>query len=188
MLSFDPAEAAVSLAQWFTSLRETLDKTVFSVGDSEPHQRAAARNVITRHVAELDDAVEAGQQAVEVREIAWILAGATRALGVQLRPNQWLSATQNVARLDVQVDGLGTPWVGDIVSIFRDHFFEALRQAGVTRTPTILSAANRQTALGLSVNWGLRYLVAAAAGLGDEVTDPAVGEIVAAVSGGAGGP
>jgi len=163
-------------------LRAKLDSTVFAVGTSEPHQRAAALNVVTRHAAQLEAAASAGQPVDEVREVAWILAGATRVLDAKLRRDQWLSAAQNVLRLDRQVDGLGSPWVGDVVSIFRDQFFEALRQAGVTRHPTILGPSDRKAALGLSINWGLRYLIAAAAGLGgNDVTDPAAKEIVTAV-------
>ena len=183
MLALDPMKAAPALDRWFDDLRGTLDKTVFAVGTSAPHQRAAALNVVTRHVAQLEAAVSAGQQVVEVREVAWILAGATRVLGAKLGREKWLSAAQNVSRLDAQVDGLGSAWVGDVVSIFRDQFFEALRQAGVTRDTTILGPADRKAALGLSINWGLRYLIAAAAGLGGyEVTDPAAKGIVAAVT------
>lgn len=182
-LAFDPTKAAASLDRWFTGLRATLDKTVFAVGLSEPHQRAAALNVVTRHVAQLETAIEQSQAAAEVREIAWILAGATRYLGAAVRQPQWLSAAENVARLDAQLDGLGSAWVADAVSIFRDHFFDALRQAGVTRHPTLLGPVDRKTALGLSVNWGLRYLIAAAARLGDyEVSDPAAREVVTAVA------
>lgn len=183
MLALDPAVAADRLDVWFTQLRTTLDNTVFAVGASEAHQRAAARNVVTRHVIELEAAVAAGQPVIELREIAWILAGTTRTLGLTLRRAQWLAAAQNVVRLVEQVEALPSPWVGDAVSIFREQFLETLRQAGVTRAATNLGPENRTTALGLSVNWGLRYLIAAAAGLRDhEVTDPGAREVVAALT------
>ena len=95
-----------------------------------------------------------------------------------------MAAADNVARLDAQLLGETSPWLEDgAAAIFREHFLEALRQAGVARVPTILDAANRRTALGLAINWGLRFLIATAAGLsGVEIDDPAAREIVAAVS------
>ncbi|NOY94245.1 MAG: hypothetical protein GXP55_23965 [Deltaproteobacteria bacterium] len=176
---------AQALDSWFTSLRQTLDGTVFSVAADERRRRAAALGVVTRHVFELEEA--AGQPAIQVRETAWVLAGATRWLAMMPGLSQWRAAVRNVVSLDARLDAMpkDSPWVEDVAAIFRSHMLETLRQAGVARVPTILNAQNRRVALGLSVNWGMRYLVAGAAGLAEhEVDDPAAREVVAAVSGG----
>jgi len=181
-LALDPNRAATQLTEWFAGLREQLDRTVFAVGSDEAHRKAAALTSVSRHVASFEAA--SGEPGPEIREAAWVLAGATRALGLAA-PNraQWLAAAQNVASLDAQVHSLDvSPWIAqDAAAIFRDHFVEALRQAGVARVPTILDATNRRTALGLAVNWGMRYLIAVAASSGPDFDDPAAGEVIAAV-------
>jgi hypothetical protein len=183
-LTLDPDRAARKLTEWFTGLRDRLDRTVFAVGGDEPHRKAAALTSVSRHVALFEAAsVESGAQ---IREAASVLAGATRALGLEAPDQaQWLAAARNVASVDAQLHALDpSPWVGeDAAAIFREHFVEALRQAGVARVPTILDAANRRTALGLAVNWGMRYLVAAAASSDPDPGDAAASEVVAAVKG-----
>jgi len=54
----------------------------------------------------------------------------------------------------------------------------------MTRQPTILDAANRRVALGLAVNWGMRFVVAQSALLaGHEINDVGAREVVEAVVG-----
>lgn len=183
-LTLDPDCSATRLTKWFGGLRDRLDRTVFAVGSGEAHRKAAALTSVSRHVASFEAA--SGRPDTEIREAASVLAGATRALGFTAPDRaQWLAAVRNVASLDAQLHALApSPWVGqDAAAIFREHFVEALRQAGVARVPTILDATNRRVALGLAVNWGMRYLVAAAASSGPDLGDPAASEVVAAVKG-----
>lgn len=182
-LALDPDRAAPKVTGWFAGLRDLFDRTEYAVGSDEPHRKAAALTSVSRHVASFEAADGAGAR---IRAAAAVLAGATRALGLDAPDRaQWLAAARNVKSLDAQLHALDrSPWVGeDAAAIFREHFVEALRQAGVARVPTILDAVNRRTALGLAVNWGMRYLVAAAAASGPDLGDPAASEVVAAVKG-----
>jgi hypothetical protein len=185
MLKVVPAQAAPRLDAWFRSLRGALDLTLFSVGSDEPHRRASVLTVLTRHVGLLEAAAD--QPVVALREVAFVLAAATHRLGVVPSEREWHAAVNNFVVLDAQLSEAArySAWVpSSAVEVFRDQFAETLRHAGVAQRPTSLDAANRRTALGLSVNWGMRYLVAVAASLADvEVTDRAAREVVTAVFG-----
>lgn len=186
MRALDAERTAIALAAWFERLRAVLDRTVFAAGSDEPHRRAGALGLLTRHAERLL-AAGAGEPAASLREAVWVIAAATRVLGVVPGRAEWLAASRNVLTLDADLEALPArgPWLtDDVASIFRAHLEEALKHAGVTRTPTILDAENRRTALGLSVNWGLRFLVAQAAALsGQAVEDAAAQEVVAALGG-----
>jgi hypothetical protein len=59
--------------------------------------------------------------------------------------------------VDVGLD-IGTP-----ATIFKAEFDEAIRQAGLIDGATFLSKEDREVALGLAINWGIRLLLAYAA-------------------------
>lgn len=179
----EPGRAAPRLDSWFRHVRAALDETLFSVGGDPAHRRASVLTVLTRHVGLLAAAAE--QPVLAIRETTFILAAATHRLGVMPGEREWHTAASNVVALDAQLSEAASqsPWVpSSAAEVFRDQFTETLRHAGVAQAPTVLDAGNRNTALGLSVNWGMRYLVAVAASLAEvEITDRAVREVVSAV-------
>ncbi len=178
-----PVRAASRLDAWFRDVRGALDITLFSVGGDPAHRRASVLTVLTRHVGLLAAATE--QPVRALRETTMILAAATHRLAVMPGEREWHAAASNVVTLDAQLSQAApqSPWVpSSAAEVFRDQFAETLRHAGVAQAPTVLDAGNRNTALGLSVNWGMRYLVAVAASLADvEVTDRGAREVVTAV-------
>ncbi len=44
--------------------------------------------------------------------------------------------------------------------LFKAEFVEAIRQAGLVEDTSFLSKEDRQVAIGLAVNWGMRLLLA----------------------------
>ncbi|MBL8680120.1 MAG: hypothetical protein JNK05_13175 [Myxococcales bacterium] len=154
--------AAVELRDWLKSIIDFCDRTVFAVAAHEPHKQAAILGVLTRNAkvvvhSELDDA------GALYSPLCFVLAAACRRIGIVPGEREWLSAIKNVQRLEGQlreVDAAVAWPVGTPASLFKQHLDEALVNAGVTDRPTILDHHNRGLALGLAVNWGLRFLVA----------------------------
>jgi hypothetical protein len=155
-------QTALELKAWFLNLLALCDRTVFAVATHEPHKQAGVLGVLTRNAKVIvhKDLDRAGEL---YTSLYFMLAAACRRLGVEPGAREWLSAIKNVLRLEKQIREVaktaalptGTP-----ASIFKAQLDEALINAGVTDRPTILDHHNRELALGLAVNWGLRFLVA----------------------------
>jgi hypothetical protein len=155
-------QTASELQVWFQNLLVLCDRTVFAVATHEPHKQAAVLGVLTRN-AKMIVHGELDQAGALYTPLCFTLAAACRRVGVDPGEREWLSAIKNVFRLEGQLREVvgAVVWpVGTPASIFKEQFDEALINAGVTDRPTILDAHNRQLALGLAVNWGLRFLVA----------------------------
>jgi hypothetical protein len=164
-------QAASELQAWFLKLRALCDRTVFAVSTHEPHNQAAVLGVLTRN-AKIVVHSELDRVGALYMPLCFTLSAACRRVAVEPGEREWFSAIKNVLRLEGQLrDVAGSvDWpVGTPASIFKEQLDEALINAGVTDRPTILDHHNRQLALGLAVNWGLRFLVAYAL----EITLPA---------------
>jgi len=180
--SLNPKDAATKLADWFRGIRDSFDRTIQATGSDEPHRKAAALSSVNQHARLFRDASDPGRR---IREATYVLAGATRTLDLEpLSAEQWHAAINNVQSLSAELRALPTTsWLReDADTIFHDQFIESLQQAGVTGTPTILNKQNRKRALGLAVNWGMRYSVAAAMLRAPEIQDPAAEQLVAILS------
>ena len=155
-------QTASELRAWFQNLLALCDRTVFAVATHEPHKQAAVLGVLTRNAKTIVHG-ELDQVGALYTPLCFMLAAACRRVDVEPGEREWLSAIKNVLRLEGQLrEVAGTvAWpVGTPASIFKEQLDEALINAGVTDRPTILDHHNRQLALGLAVNWGLRFLVA----------------------------
>lgn len=157
----DPSGAV--LHAWFQSILRVCDASVFGVSRSPAHRAAAQAEVLSRNAKALLGAEIDGRGALYT-PACLVLAAASRRLGVEFSPKNWDAALAGVRSLSAQLAeaqpemvglALGTP-----ASIFKDLMGEALVNAGVTDRPTILVEENRRLALGLSINWGLRFLLA----------------------------
>ena len=50
--------------------------------------------------------------------------------------------------------------IGSPALVFKQEFDESIRQSGLTSSVSYLDKEDREVALGLSVNWGMRFLIA----------------------------
>jgi len=165
-------QTASELQTWFQNLLVLCDRTVFAVATHEPHKQAGILGVLTRNAKTIVHG-ELDQVGALYTPLCFTLAAACRRVGVEPGEREWLSAVKNVLRLESQLREMAgsVTWpVGTPASIFKEQLDEALINAGVTDRATILDHQNRQLALGLAVNWGLRFLVAYAL----EMTLPAL--------------
>ena len=62
--------------------------------------------------------------------------------------------------------------LGGPVAIFKQEFEEAINQSAVAGGASFLNKENRQIALGLAVNWGMRLLLAYASACSRLTNDP----------------
>ena len=151
------------LVGWFDGIARFCDSTLFAVAQDERHRRAAVLDVLMRN-ARLLDKSEVDESGVLYQPAAFVLAAASKYTRTVPNPGHWGAALENVRNLRLQltlasIAPLGLD-PGTAASIFKDHFTEALIQAGVTGHQSQLDETNRQLALALSINWGMRFLLA----------------------------
>lgn len=157
-------EAATDLADWFHSLQRILDNSILGVATDAPHRSALLVDSISRNAREICEAELDGNGGL-YSPTCFLLATAVRHLGLEIRREHWKSAIENTIHLHSQLeksriqDEIGLQ-MGTPASLFRGFLCEAARNAGVLGERTSLNEQNRKVALGLTVNWGMRLLLA----------------------------
>jgi len=150
---------ARALNEWFASVLHTCD-LVFRLPETTAHRAAVIHSMLTSNAKVIIDS-DIDDEGKLYPAVAKALAAACRTLGVEPNVGHWKAALQNVLGASTDFGthhdtlGLGSP-----AAVFKSLLDEALINAGVTDRPTILVAENRKTALGLAINWGLRFLLA----------------------------
>ncbi len=158
-------DLSTKLNQWFESVLNLTENSLFSIAPEGPHRDAVVLDAVMRnariiHQAELD------HDGKLYSPLCFFLAAACRQLRTRLGSRHWRAALDNVSDLhkqlvksradsvDVGLD-IGTP-----APLFKAEFDEAVRQAGLIVGTSFLSKQDRQVALGLAINWGIRLLLA----------------------------
>jgi hypothetical protein len=135
---------------------------VFQLPETTAHRAAVIHAMLTSNAkVVVDSGIDAEGRLYPA--VAKALAAACRKLGIEPDTGHWKAALQNVLTTfteftqhrDILGLGLGSP-----AAVFKSLFDEALINAGVTDRPTTLIERNRKAALGLAVNWGMRFLLA----------------------------
>lgn len=154
-----------NLNQWFESVLSLAENSLFSIAPEGPHRDAVVLDALIRnariiHQAQLDN------DGKLYSAVCFFLSAACRQLGTRLGVRHWRSALDNVRDLRKQLmrlqgdsDNVGLP-TGSPAIIFKAEFDEAVRQAGLLDGTSFLSKQDRQVALGLAINWGMRLLLA----------------------------
>lgn len=153
--------SARALNEWFASVLRTCDM-VFQLPETTAHRDAVIHSMLTSNAKVIIDS-EIDDEGKLYPAVAKALAAACRKLGVETNVGHWKAALQNVlgaaAEFGNHNDPLGLA-LGSPAAVFKSLLDEALINAGVTDRPTILVEENRKTALGLAINWGMRFLLA----------------------------
>lgn len=155
--------AAQELHYWFQGVMEVTDAGLFGIVPEGPHRAAVILDVLTRNARLLSDAQRDAKGKLYT-PVTLVLAAGSRKLEVPLRRGHWRAAVENVLELQARVSA-GLPArvaldLGSPADVFLAQLKDALRQAGLTDVPTYLDDENRRIALGLAVNWGMRFLLA----------------------------
>lgn len=157
-------EVAAQLWDWFNSILRLTDKTLFSMVPEGPHRDAIVLDVLLRNARTLVES-KLDQQGNLYSPVCLLLAAACRKLGVSLTTGHWESAVDNVVRLRQQTAGALSETeafgleIGGPASLFKQQLEEALINAGLAGS-AYLDRENRDIALGLATNWGMRFLLA----------------------------
>lgn len=157
------SETAHELESWFKSIVQLTDDTIFAIGRDKPYQDAVLLGVLTENARVIWEST-LGEQGKLYTPICLILAALTKRLKIMITPDHWKAAIENVYTLTRQLEKAQTEavgiYLGTPATIFKSQLCETLGNAGLLTRPTILDVENRRIATGLSINWGIRFLIA----------------------------
>ena len=155
--------AANNLRDWFEDLLQLCDQTVFATAQSLEHRGLAIFGVLTRYAKILVES-RIDRAGALYQPLCFGLAAACRKLDIVPGAEHWTAALKNLQGLGENLrDAAGSKLgleLGTPASLFKAEMDEALANAGVTERPTLFDGGSRNLALGLAVNWGMRFLLA----------------------------
>ncbi len=167
---------AKQLDDWFRGILHVSEETLFGIVPEGPHRDAVVLDVLRRNARILAQSDVDGEGRLYT-PLCFFLAAACRKLGTDLGAGHWGAALENVvhlqqrlvsARAESAVFGLET---GSPVVLFKQELNEAINQAGIAGGIGYLDREDRQVALGLAINWGMRFLLSYASGYTRPATD-----------------
>ncbi len=168
---------AEQLHDWFRSIVRISDESLFSIVPEGPHRDAVVLDVLKRNARLLSQS-EVDSEGKLYSPLCFFLAAACRKLGLSLGVGHWRAALENVVRLQGQIvsaraeSAIVGLELGGPVAIFKQEFEEAINQSAIAGGASYLNQEDRQVALGLAVNWGMRLLLAYASDCSRLTHDP----------------
>jgi len=156
--------AARELHHWFADVLDATDKSVFGIAPEGPHRGAVVLDVLSRNGRLLAGA-EPDHEGRLYTPLCLFLAAACRKLNVSLGAGHWRAAIGNMLQLrrqltaDTKSTSLGLE-LGGPVHLFYNELKQSITKAGLAGVPTLLNPENKEIALGLAINWALRFLLA----------------------------
>jgi hypothetical protein len=161
-----PQEAAKELTEWFGKACQTVLRAIPALAPTAEHQNAAISSLLSRHARQLSEGGLTPDQVYS--SLVFYLGAACWRLKLTLSEQNWLAAINNVKSLKEQLAENTETFdvgieLGSTATLFRQQFEEALINSGVSGMPSMLDQDNQKLALGLSINWGMRFLLAYAA-------------------------
>jgi len=156
------------LHEWFQSVRRLAETGLFSIAPEGPHRDAVILDALRRN-ARIVYNLKLEPAGKLYSPLCFFLAAACWQLRTNLGVGHWQAALDNVRNLQQRLASSQSEAVdvgldiGSPATLFKAEFDEAIRQAGLIDGATFLSKEDRNVALGLAVNWGIRLLLAYAA-------------------------
>lgn len=163
----NPASTAIAneLNDWFQSVQRLTESSLFSIAPKGPHRDAVVLDALMRN-ARIVYTAEMRFDGKLYSPLCFFLAAACRQLRTDLGVGHWRAALDNVVDFQKQLASSHSESVyvgldpGTPATMFKAEFGEAIRQAGLIDGTSFLSREDRQVALGLAINWGMRLLLA----------------------------
>ena len=164
-MNMDSNTFAHELTEWFQSVQRLTDASLFSIAPEGPHRDAIVLDALRRNAKTLYHA-KLDSDGTLYSPLCFFLAAACRHLRASLGIGHWRAALDNLRDLQQRLANyqsesvavgldLGTP-----ATLFKGELDEAIRQAGLVDDTSFLSKEDRQVAIGLAINWGMRFLLA----------------------------
>lgn len=161
----DPKDAAEQLHEWFRSILRLTEEELFGIMPEGPHRDAVVLDALKRNARILAQS-EIDSEGKLYSPLCFFLAAARRKLGTSLDVGHWKAALENVVHLQQrmanarpELDTVGLE-IGSPAVLFKQEFDEAIGQAAIAGGVSYLNIEDRQVALGLAINWGMRLLLA----------------------------
>jgi hypothetical protein len=167
-MDLDLKTVSHELNEWFQSVLRLTEASLFSIAPEGQHRDAVVLDALRRNARIVyESKLESDGKLYS--PLCFFLAAACRQLRTSLGVGHWRAAVDNVRNLEQRSAGsradsvdigldIGTP-----ATLFKAEFEEAIRQTGLIDGTSFLSKEDRQVALGLAINWGIRLLLAYAA-------------------------
>ena len=173
----DISKAAQALHEWSFSVVDLVDKGLFGIAPEGSHREAMILDVLSRNAREVKTASLDATGGL-YSPFAFLLAAICKRLDLLLTGSHWQAALTNVLMLRKQlidyreVAGSFGLDLGTSTSVFKDALDEALGNSGFAGVDSDLDEENRRIALGLALNWGMRFLLAYAVECGENLPEP----------------
>jgi hypothetical protein len=157
--------AAEQLHQWFEGIWRLATDSLFSMVPEGPHRDAVVLDALKRNARILVES-ELDSEGRLYSPLSFFLVAACRKLGISLGVGHWRAAMENVVHLNQHAESVrdGSAVfgleIGGPAVLFKQQLDEAITQAGLAGGLSYLNKENRQIALGLAINWGMRLLLA----------------------------
>jgi hypothetical protein len=156
---------AEQLHTWFDEILRLADESIFSIAPEGAHREAVLLDVLKMNARILSEST-LDQDGKLYSRLCMFLAAAVRKLRIPLGRGHWQAALDNVVQLRRRVISaseesaiLGVE-IGGPALLFKQQFDQAVEQTGLGGRPSYLTKENRDIALALAVNWGIRLLLA----------------------------
>jgi len=165
MESSESLHVAADLNAWFQDVRRAMEKGVVGIAPEGPHRDAIVLDALQRNARLILDA-PLDEEGFLYSPVCFFLVAACRRLRLQLGEGHWRAAIESLRGLRTQLEearavsssvglDLGTP-----AKFFKQELEQAIQNAGLGGRPSYLEREDREIALGLAVNWALRFLPA----------------------------
>jgi hypothetical protein len=165
MMQPDSKAIANDLNDWFQSVQRLTESSLFSIVPEGPHREAVVLDALRRNARIVYEA-NLKPDGKLYSPLCFFLAAACRQLRTGLGVGHWLAALDNLRDLQKRLASSHSESVqvgldlGTAATLFKGEFGEAIRQAGLIDGTSFLGKEDRQVALGLAINWGMRLLLA----------------------------
>src|ERR1035438_6193544 len=147
---------AAELTEWFDSVFELTQKSLFGIAPEGPHRDAVVVDSMIRHGRIIYRAA-LDREGKLYSALCFFLVAACRYLGARLAAGHWRAALNNLCQSQ-QVPGLetfGLP-VGDPAHQFKAELDDAIEQAGLIDRVSLLNKEDRKVAIGLGINCAIQ--------------------------------
>ncbi len=159
------ATAAQELHAWFSNVSDLTGRSLLSLAPGEPHTSAVVLDTLARNARELVSS-RIDRQGALYMPLCLFMVAACRRLRTSLSAGHWTAALENVIQLRHQLQIARAESVsvglelGSAANILKQELDQSIIQSGLTGTSSFLDREDREIALGLSVNWAMRFLLA----------------------------
>jgi hypothetical protein len=163
---------AAELAEWFDSVFDLTQKSLFGIAPEGPHRDAVVVDSMIRN-ARIIYRAELEREGKLYSPLCFFLSAACRNVRAHLRTGHWRAALENLVQSQQPpgLEAFGLP-LGTPAYRFKAELDAAIEQAGLIDRTSLLNREDRKVAIGLGINWAIRLLLACAADYPNPVESP----------------